>query len=247
MDMMNYLRIEEPVNACLETLTAALVAIPTQIIECTSISTGTSPIVMLDRFAFINACQRLRPNVVFIHREQSLLEAQLAYVISGITDVELLRNALEHDFLSKESVLMNKTRKTCLEYSSLQCLFTSGATSVAMACEVGDYQDYTEALDRFKETADEAIEIESSLDQAKLNMEMKKIAEIISRDLSFISIRGRRKRAIYVMKHYRHEIPESPYLEKPDQGSDPIDRNIVLVTRQAADILEFGGLNPGHR
>lgn len=42
------------------------------------------------------------------------------------------------------------------------------------------------------------------------------------------------------MKRYRLEVPESPYLERPDQVSDPIDRNVVLVARQAADILEFG-------
>lgn len=240
MDVTSYLRIEESVDACLETLTAALVTIPTQIIECTSIATGTCPTAMLDRSAFLHACLSLKPAVVFIHREQSLLEAQLAYVVSQITDVESHRNALEQDFLAKESELMTKTRNTCLEYSSLQCFFTTGAALVAMACEVGDYQDFTEALGRFKEDADEAIEIESSLGQARLNNEMKKIAEVISLDQDFVSIRGRRKRAIYVMKHYRQEIPESPYLERPDQGSDPIDRNVVLIARQAADILEFG-------
>lgn len=45
---------------------------------------------------------------------------------------------------------------------------------------------------------------------------------------------------MYVLKHYRQEIPESPYMERPDQGSDPIDRNVVLVARMAADYLEFG-------
>lgn len=79
----------------------------------------------------------------------------------------------------------------------------------------------------------------SSLDQARLNSEMKKVAETVSKDQGFISLRGKRKRAMYVLKHYRQEIPESPYLERPDQGSEPIDRNVVLVARQDADILEF--------
>lgn len=37
-------------------------------------------------------------------------------------------------------------------------------------------------------------------------------------DEGFISLRGKRKRAMYVLKHYRSQIPESPYLERPDQG-----------------------------
>jgi hypothetical protein len=108
-----------------------------------------------------------------------------------------------------------------------------------LVIEVGDYQDFTEALDRFELAADEAEEMASSLDQARLNSEMKKVAETVSKDRGFISLRGKRKRAMYVLKHYRQEIPESPYLERPDQGSEPIDRNVVLVARQAADILEF--------
>jgi hypothetical protein len=55
----------------------------------------------------------------------------------------------------------------------------------------------------------------------------------------FFLLRGKRKRAMYILKHHRQEIPESPYVERPDQGLDPIDRNVVLVARQAADILEF--------
>lgn len=45
---------------------------------------------------------------------------------------------------------------------------------------------------------------------------------------------------MYVLKHYRQEIPESPYMERPDQESDPIDRIVVVVARKAADVLEFG-------
>lgn len=210
MDVTSYLRIEESVDACLETLTAALITIPTQIIECTSISTGTCATATPDRSAFLNACQSLKPAAVFVHREQSLLEAQIAYMVTQITDVESRKNALEQDFLAKESELMTKTRNTCLEYSSLQCFFTTGAALVAMTCEVGDYQDFTEALGRFKEVADDATETESSLGQATLNNEMKKVAELISRDQGFISIRGRRKRAIYLMKRYRLEIQSLP-------------------------------------
>ena len=69
---------------------------------------------------------------------------------------------------------------------------------------------------------------------------MRKISEAASMDEGFISLCGKRKRAVYVLKHYRSQIPESPYLERPDQWSDPIDRNVVLVARQAADIFEFG-------
>ena len=105
--------------------------------------------------------------------------------------------------------------------------------------EVGDYQDFTEALDRFEQAADEAEEMASSLDQARLNSGMENVAETVSKDQGFISLRGKRKRAMYVLRHYRQEIPESPYLERPDQGSEPIDRNVVLVASQAADILEF--------
>ena len=100
-------------------------------------------------------------------------------------------------------------------------------------------QDFTEALDRFEQAADEAEEMASSLDQARLNSGMENVAETVSKDQGFISLRGKRKRAMYVLRHYQQEIPESPYLERPDQGSEPIDRNVVLVARQAADILEF--------
>ncbi len=195
---------------------------------------------MLDHLAFIKACESLKPTVVFIHREHSLLEEQLADMVSEITDIQPQRDALQRDFLTKEAELMARAQKTCPEYSHLQCFFTSGASLVAMACEVGDYQDFTEALDRFEQAVDEAEVIALSLDQARLNSEMRRISEVVSMDQGFISLRGKRKRAMYVLKHYRQEIPESPYLERPDQGSDPIDRNVVMVARKAADILEFG-------
>lgn len=76
--------------------------------------------------------------------------------------------------------------------------------------------------------------------QARLNNKMKSISEAVSKDQGFICLRGKRKRAMYVLKHYRQEIPKYPYVERPDQGSDPIDLNVVLVARQAADILDFG-------
>ncbi|MNH16930.1 hypothetical protein D3C79_765820 [compost metagenome] len=161
-------------------------------------------------------------------------------MVSEITDLEAQGDLLRKDFLDKEAELMARARKTCHEYSHLQCFFTSGASLVAMACEVGDYQDFIEALDRFEQAADEVRELESSLEQTKLTLEMKKIVEAVSKDQGFISIRGKRKRAMYVLKNYRAAIPESPFVERPDQGSSPIDRNVVLVARQAADILEFG-------
>lgn len=178
--------------------------------------------------------------MVFSHREHSLLEEQLADVISEITDLEAQRDSLRQDFLSKKAGVMTRAWKNCPEYSQLRCFFPSGSAIVAMACEVGDYQDFTEALERFKQAVDEAEEMASSLDQARLNGEMKKVSEAVSKDQGFISLRGKRKRAMYVLKHYRQEIPESPYIERPDQGSDPIDRNVVLIARQAADIIEFG-------
>jgi hypothetical protein len=236
----SYMRIEESVDACLEALTTALEAIPTQIIECASISAGTSPTAMLDRSAFIKACESLKPAVVFIHREYSLLEEQLVDMVSEITDIQTQRDTLQQEFLANEAELMARARRTCPEYSHLQCFFTSGTSVVAMACEVGDYQDFTEALDRFEQAVDEAEEIASSLDQARLNSEMRRISEAVSMDQGFISLRGKRKRAMYVLKHYRQEIPECSYMERPDQGSDPIDRNVVMVARKAADILEFG-------
>ncbi len=240
MDVTGYLRIEESVGICLEVLTTALAAIPAQIIECASISTGASAVAMLDREAFVKACESLKPAVVFIHREHSLLEEQLADLVSEITEVQAEADKLRQEFLFREAEVMARARKSCPDYSHLQCFFTSGALLVATACEVGAYQDFTEALDRFEQVADEAEEMASSLNQASLNSEMKKVAETVSKDQGFISLRGKRKRAMYVLKHYRQEIPESPYLERPDQGSDLIDRNVVLVSRQAADILEFG-------
>lgn len=239
MEMTCYLRIEESVEAHLEVLTTALAAIPTQIIKCASISTGASAVAMLDREAFIKACESLKPAVVFIHREHSLLEEQLADLVSEITEVQAEADKLRQELLSKEAGIVDRAQKSCPEYSHLQCFFTCGAALVAMACEVGAYQDFTEALDRFEQVADEAEKMASSLDQARLNSEMKKVAETVSKDQGFISLRGKRKRAMYVLKHYRLEIPESSYVERPDQGSDPIDRNVVLVARQAADILEF--------
>lgn len=67
-----------------------------------------------------------------------------------------------------------------------------------MACEVGDYQDFIEAPDRFEQVADEAEaeEMAPSLDQARLNSEMKNVAETVSKDQDFISLRGKRKRAM---------------------------------------------------
>ena len=239
MEVISYLRVEESIETCLEMLMKALVTIPTQIIEGNSVSTGSSAVAMLDREAFIKACESLKPAVVFIYREHSLLEEQLADLVSEITDVQAEADKLQQEFLSREAEVVARARKSCPDYSHLQCFFTSGALLVAMACEVGDYQDFTEALDRFEQAADEAEEIASSLDQARLNSEMKKVAETVSKDQGFISLRGKRKRAMYVLKHYRQGIPESPYLERPDQGSEPIDRNVVLVARQAADILEF--------
>lgn len=240
MEMMSCLRIEESVETHLEVLTTALAAIPTQVVECTSISIGASAVAMLDRGTFIKACESLRPAVVFSHRERSLLEEQIADMISEITDLESQRDSLRQDFLSKEAGIVARARKTCPEYSHLRCFFTSGSAIVAMACEVGDYQDFTEALDRFEQAADESEEMASSLDQARLKGEMRNVSEAVSKDQGFICLRGKRKRAMYVLKHYRQEIPKSPYVERPDQGSDPIDRNVVLVARQAADILDFG-------
>lgn len=48
IEVMSHLRVEESIETCLEILTTALLTIPTQIIECTSISTGNSAVAMLD-------------------------------------------------------------------------------------------------------------------------------------------------------------------------------------------------------
>lgn len=237
---VDYLRMEESVDACLEALTKTLVSIPSQVIECSSIFTGASAVAMLDRDAFIKACENLKPAVVFIYRESSLVDEQITDLVTELAESSSQRITLEQDFRIQEAELMLNVTTSCSAHSNLMCFFTSGPLVVAMAYCVGDYLDFTDALGRFEQSVDDARALESSLDQEILHSALKKIAETVAKDQGFISLRGKRKRAMYVLKTYRSAIPESCYVERPDQESDPIDRNVVLVARQAADIVEFG-------
>jgi hypothetical protein len=96
------------------------------------------------------------------------------------------------------------------------------------------------ALDGFEDYINTLRKAEKNKLHVDLQKKLDSVAKVVAEDESFIAIRGRRKRAMYVLQNYRSEIPETGRLEKPGQDSDYMDKNIVDVAKRAADIIEFG-------
>jgi hypothetical protein len=244
MDTLHFEEIEECIDVRIDALKKALHAHPVQFIECSCINITHAPIAVLDQSSFIEACMTITPPVVFVYREESLLDALINVKMSKISDDPIEQDRLKKKFLSSHAVLMGVAWKTCPEYNLAQCFFSVGVTLVLMGLEVVAYGEFRDALYEFGKAAKEASEAEEDKQLLKLELELQKIAERVAEDEGFISIRGRRKRAMYVLQHYRAEIPVANSTTQTEQGSELIDRNVVQVSQQAADIIEFGLCTP---
>lgn len=244
MDAIRFERIEECVDVRIDALKEALRPHPVKFIECSCIDNGHASLAVLEPSSFLEACLALMPAVVFIYREVSLLDDQIAATMSDISDDPIEQNKLKKEFLSREAALMRDARKSCPEYGRSQCFFSAGVTLVLMGCEVVAYLEFMDALYEFGSETDEARKTEENEQLLKIQVELQKIAEQVAEDEGFISLRGRRKRAMHVLQHYRDVIPEGYHVERPDPSSDLLDRNIVQVSRLAADIIEFGLFAP---
>jgi hypothetical protein len=240
MDNLRFEEIDECIDVRIDALKEALPGHSTQFIECSGINSAHASIAVLDQSSFLEACLAFTPPVVFVYREVSLLEDQIAATMSKISDDPIEQDRLKKMFLSSVAVLMEDAWKTCPEYSLAQCFFSAGVSLILMGLEVVAYAEFMDALSEFEETARNAKTVERKERDLQLALKLQKISKHVAEDKGFISLRGRRKRAMYVLQHYRAEIPESRQVERPDPGSDLIDKNVVLVSRKAADIIEFG-------
>ena len=240
MDEIRFERLHESVDARINTLKSALKDESIQFIECKCIDNGHAPLVVLGLTSFLEACLINKPPIVFVYREASLIEEQIAITMQEINGDPNEQERLGADFRLKESAIVSEVLNSCPEFFLTQCFFSIGPTLVVMGGEVDAYSKFIMALESFEETVGEFRKSERVRVRTELQKQLTKIAERVAEDEGFISLRGRRKRAMYVLQNYRSEIPESENVERPDQGSDLMDKNLVEVSRRAADIIEFG-------
>lgn len=230
----------EPVEKREIHIRESLKDLPINFIGCSGSHQGSAAVTILDEKSFIEACKAIKPSAVFVYKEFSGIEEQILSAISDISDDPSEQERLIVEFFDKESETLSKVSLICPVYYRCQCYFFTGPAIIVTGCEASPYAKVMSALDGFEDYIKSLKKSERDKWFVELQKKLDGVAERVAEDEGFIAIRGRRKRAMYVLQNYRSEIPESRQFEKPGQDGDYMDKNIVEVSKRAADIIEFG-------
>lgn len=230
----------EPIEKRITYIKDSLKDFSVSFIECGDGQRGSASVTVLDADAFVEAYKAIKPPAIFVYKEYSIIDEQILNAMAEISSDPSEQEKLRSEFYSKESATLGKAKLICPVYYRCQCYFFTGPAIVITGCEASPYAEVMSALDGFEDYIKSLKKSEKDKWFIELQKKLDGIAEKVAEDESFIAIRGRRKRAMYVLQNYRSEIPESNRLEKPGQDADYMDKNIVEVAKRAADIIEFG-------
>lgn len=241
MDLDAYERFNGDVNAWVEEETQALKATGIPVIECADLMQEHSNAVTLPTDGFHLFIKATGQSIVFLYRGACDIAASIQSMIEDVCEAGENSALLVRSFESEHALLVKRAKATCAEhfYAELTVLHQGGFVAAGVVARA--YEDLLAALQAFCERTEDrrsgAKEAQLLLDEEMLDA----LAEELMKDQAFASIRGKRKRCVYVASKYGLRVPRHPRgeLRRVDQTCDPMDSNLVGLVERVSDRLEL--------
>jgi len=241
MDLDAYERLNGDVNVWVDEQTEALKAAGIPLIDCAELVQEYASAIILPTEGFHSFIQASGHSVVFLYRGACDVAACMQSMIEDVCEIGEDPALMVRAFESQHALLVKRAKAHCPDhfYAELTVLHQGGF--VASGAVAQAYENLIKALQAFCESAEDrrsqAKEAQSLLDEETLDA----LAEELIKDPAFASIRGKRKRCVYVADKYRLRVPRHPRgeLRRVDQTCDPMDSNLVGLVERVSDRLEL--------
>lgn len=241
MDLDAYERFNGNVNVWVEEETQKLKAAGTSVVECADLVQEHASAIILPTDGFHPFIQATGQTVVFLYRGVCDVTARIQSMIEDVGETGEDPAFMVRAFESQQMLLVKRAKAACPEhfYAELTVLHQGGFVSAGVVAKA--YEDLVRALQTFCESAEdrrvEAKEAQLLLDEETLDA----LAGELMKDAVFASIRGKRKRCVYVADKYGLRVPrhQCGELRRVDQTCDPMDSNLVGLVERVSDRLEL--------
>ncbi len=210
-----------------------------QIIECKKfIEPEDESIVVLSLSEFIKICRSIDQKAIFLYKENSLIEEGIRQRIKNACEETDGLDFLIQAFKEECSEIFSQAELVCSECCHLQIFFSFGRIIVVAGVINETYEELMDAVDIFCDEIEVKRQVAKELKDREDEEKLLELSDELFRDSEFSSLRGKRKRCVYVLERYADRIPESNYFRRPDAYSDLFEKNIVDLVERVSDRLE---------
>jgi len=241
MDLDAYERFNGDVNAWVDEETQALKSAGITVIECADLVQEHASAVIVPTEGYLPFLKATSQPVVFLYRGGCNVAVRIQSMIEDVCEPDEDPELMVRAFENQQTLLVKRAKAACPDhfYAEFTVLHQGGFVATGVVAQA--YEDLLVALQEFCESAEDR-RAEAKVAQLLLDEEaLEALADELMKDPTFASIRGKRKRCVYVTDTYRLRVPRHPRgeLRRVDQTCDPMDANLVGLVERVSDRLEI--------
>lgn len=210
-----------------------------QIIDCKSfIEPENECIVVLSISEFLKLCTSIDQKAIFVYKENSLIDENIRLRIENACEEADDLDFLIKAFREEHSKILAQAELLCSEHRHVQIFFSFNRIVVFAGAISETYEELLDAVDIFCEEIEDKRHMAKDLKDREDEEALIKLSDELFRDPEFSSLRGKRKRCVYVLEKYAEKVPCSNRFRRPDAYSDLFEKNIVDLVERVSDRLE---------
>ena len=177
-------------------------------------------VVVLELNQFVEYCKLNNKLTVFVHGVSGDIQESLyTYISRTDIDEENIAGVIS-EFCSAHADLLAKITTACPRFRRQEIFVIDNGSIVLTGAMSEAYEEFLDCLEEFCEHTKDKHE-EEALRRKEMNEEiLNALAQKLMTDEKFKSIRGKRKRCLYVEMNYGNRIPHSLTVKRPDANSD---------------------------
>jgi hypothetical protein len=213
---------------------AAVFAGPVVTCESTDLS-GRE--IELDLAEFIQLVAIIDPPVLFLNLTETDPALYLSNMLTKNVDGKEDDEIVVQRFVSEHKDVVERFRTIAREAIAIEIFFIKEGTCFIYHHTPDEVLELESAIDVYSGELNAIAEAEEERRSREEEKLMTRLKNELMKDGTFKTLRGLRKRCVYIQEKYGSEVPRSVYLERPDKGSDMMDANIVRLARRVSDTL----------
>lgn len=243
-------RVDMDVNVWADALREQLTAIDVMVMVGDDLG-NTQPRVRVSPADFIKVCKAVGQRFVFEERGEIDVDALIASDIASEARTDVDEDEYdEQAFADELSRLINafgqvhadavaRARKQCPTHCEAAFFVWHQGAMVFTGIRSSAYEALTDAIDAFCDNIEEQREAADAVRREQDEKDFDRIATELLDDPSFRSLRGKRKRCLYVKGKYAPRFDGyGPGLRRVDPYSDPMNSDLVsLVERVSGELI----------
>ena len=189
---------------------------------------------------FLTLCCQSSQKFVFLYRIESHIDNQITASITHELgehgeDLPTLINVFSN--MNAKEVACAKLH--CPTHHDAEFLLWHQGGAILTGVRSGSFDNLMQAIEDFCESVEDRRQATVTEQQAKDLMTLERIASELKGDAIFLSIRGKRKRCVYVQSKYGDRIGEGKFLRRPDPSSELMNADIVALVEKVSDEVDL--------